>query len=85
MSTHDVDECKKEIADLKKLIYGDTSTGKGGMAHVVENLGETVWGGKINPIGLVGDVASIKKFLWGFGGAMIAAQVALQFIFKLWP
>jgi hypothetical protein len=83
MSQHD--ECKKEIADLKRVVYGDASTGKGGLAHIVDMLGETVYGGKTNPSGLVSDVAAIKRAVWMVGGGVIVAQFALQILFKFWP
>lgn len=78
------DECRQEIADMKRLLYGDPATGKGGLAHAVETIGETVYGAPHQPGGLVADVAAVKKTIWIATGAVMAIQIIMPILLKFW-
>ncbi len=70
---------------MRKLLYGDPATGKGGLAHVVETIGTTLYGSERIPGGLVSDVSQIKKMLYMAAGAITILQLVIQIIFHFWP
>ena len=78
------DECRKDLQDMKRLLYGDPATGKGGLSHVVQTLGDTVYGAPHQPGGLVADVAAVKKTIWIATGAVLAVQVIVPILLKFW-
>lgn len=84
MSKDHVDECQRDIADMKKLLYGDPATGRGGLAHVVDTMGTTLYGTDKIPGGVVADVSTLKKYFWMAIGAVTAIQVVVEIAFKLW-
>lgn len=73
----------KDLRDIKVLLQGDLSTGKGGLIHVVQRIGETMYGTPDQPGGVVGVVDKLKKFMWMFAGGMVVIQVILQVVLKL--
>ena len=78
------DECRKDLEDMKRLLYGDPATGKGGLAHTVQTIGETVYGAPHQPGGLVADTAALKKTIWIATGALMAMQFIVPIVLKLW-
>lgn len=81
----DEQKCSDEIENMRKLLYGDPTTGKGGLAHVVETIGTTLYGSERIPGGLVNDVAQIKKMLYMAIGAVTIVQFGIQILFHFWP
>lgn len=78
------DEIQQEIRDMKKLLYGDPTTGKGGMAQGLITVADAVFGTERNPGGLVADNAQQKKVMWIMFGALTAANFFLQILFHFW-
>lgn len=74
------DECRQELADIKRLLYGDPSTGKGGLAHTVQTIGDTVYGPPHAPGGLVNDVAEIKRTIWIATGIVTCLQCLMPIV-----
>lgn len=81
----DEQRCSEEIENMRKLLYGDPATGKGGLAHVVDTMGTTLYGSERVPGGLVNDVAQIKKLVYMGAGAVTILQVGIQILFHFWP
>lgn len=90
---NDVSELRREVADLRRVMYGDPP-GRGGVAHVVDTMGTTLFGKDRLP-GLVDDmtamknqIAEIKNAVWRVCAIasfiMVVIQIGLQFLFKLW-
>lgn len=78
------DEVMAKLRNMEKLLYGDPTTGKGGMAQNLITVGDTVFGSERNPGGLVADMASLKKFMYLLAGAVTFAQFAIQVLFHFW-
>lgn len=78
------EEIQQELRDMRKLLHGDPTTGKGGLAHNVLRMGDQLYGTERNPGGIVSDVNALKKFVWIMSGVIIAAQIGIQFLFHLW-
>lgn len=84
MSSEHMNECQRDIADMKKLLYGDPATGKGGLAHVVDTMGSTIYGTEKSPGGIVSDVNMLKKYFLMACGGFAVLQVVVQIVFKFW-
>lgn len=69
---------------MKRILYGDPATGRGGLAHIVETMADTIYGSPKNPNGLVQDVSSIKNTIKIATGGIIVAQFAIQILLHFW-
>lgn len=85
MRERDKDGQEFDVEAMKRLLYGDPTTGRGGLAHTVETIATTLYGGDKNPGGgIVADVLAMKKLFWMFAGASLALQAGLQVLFHFW-
>jgi hypothetical protein len=73
-------EQRRSIEDIRRLLYGDPATGKGGIAHMVEDMGEAIYGGDRVEKGLIEEVSDIRRLIFISTGFIIGAQVAVQAI-----
>jgi hypothetical protein len=73
-------EHRRSIEDMRRLLYGDPTTGKGGIAHLVEDMGEAIYGGDRVEKGLIEEVSDIRRLIFISTGFIIGAQVAVQAI-----
>jgi hypothetical protein len=78
------EDIQKELRDLKKLLHGDPTTGRGGLAHNVLAMADDIYGTERNPGGLVADVNTLKKFIWVMAGVVTALQFGIQILFHFW-
>lgn len=85
MSEQEKEDCSEDIKNMRKLLYGDPVTGRGGLAQIVDTMATTLYGSERIPGGLVSDVSQMKKFLFAAGGAVTVLQVVIQIIFHFWP
>ena len=85
MSEREFQQCQKDVADIRRLLYGDPATAKGGLAHAVDTLGTTLYGTDRNPGGLYSDVVALKRYMWMAAGAVTAVQFGIQILFHFWP
>lgn len=82
MSTHD--ELHKKIQDMEKLLHGDPTTGRGGLAHNVLAMADDIYGTDRNPVGLMAEVQTLKKFMYIMAGVVTALQFGIQILFHFW-
>jgi hypothetical protein len=73
-------EARISIEEMRQLLYGDPVKGTGGIAHLVHTIGETLYGSEKVEVGLVKDVANIKRLITMGAGAIIGAQVVIQVV-----
>lgn len=90
----DIAALKKEVADMRLLLYGSPQTAQGGLAHLVNTLGTSMYGND-RVKGIMEEVTSIKSqvneiknAVWKVMAlasiAMAVIQIGLQFLFKVW-
>jgi hypothetical protein len=74
-------EHRRSIEDMRRLLYGDPATGKGGIAHMVQDMGEAIYGGDKVEKGLIEEVGDIRRLILIATGFIIGAQMAIQAVF----
>lgn len=78
-----IKDMQSELRDIRKLLYGDPSTGKGGMAHSHLRMGEDLYGTDHSD-GVMKEVAGFKRIVWIGIGVLGTAQIGLQIVFHFW-
>jgi hypothetical protein len=84
MNDEKLSEMQKDLEDMKRLLHGDPTTTKGGVAQFVNELGTTIYGDPRYGGGLVSDVMALKKVMYIGYGIMLALQAGLQILFHFW-
>lgn len=86
-------EMKHEVTELRHVVYGNPP-GKSGLAHIVDNIGTTLYGSQRVP-GIVEEVSAIRNQVTEIKNAvwrvcaiasivMVLVQIGMQVLFKLW-
>lgn len=78
------EDIQKELRDIKKLLHGDPTTGRGGLAQSVLRIGDDLYGTDRQPGGLLSDMNDMKRYKWIVVGVLLAAQFGIQFLFHIW-
>lgn len=83
MTDAQLKEIQTSLRNIERLLYGDPTTGKGGMAHSHLRMGEDLYGTDHSD-GVMKEVAGFNRIVWIGIGVLGSAQIGLQIIFHFW-